>query len=92
MANITPEKIMEIGFKIMQDQELMAKLATADSAKSAFDMIADKLDGLSFEEFAATVSALVPMIPHVPEEQLAAMPNGALFMKIKQWISELPIA
>lgn len=92
MENITQEKIMQIGFSIMQDPELMAKLAAAESARDAFDLIADKLDGLTFEEFAATVAALTPMIPQVSDEQLAAMPNGALFMKIKKWIQELPVA
>lgn len=90
MANITPEKIMEIGFKIMQDQELMANLANANDIKSAFDMIAPKLEGISFEEFMATAASLAPMIPQLPDEQLAAMPNGPLFIKIKQWIQDMP--
>lgn len=89
---ITQEKIMETGFKIMQDQELMGKLAIANTPQEAFAMIADRLDGISFEEFSATVTALIPMIPQFPDEQLMTMPNGPLFIKIKQWIKDLPVA
>ncbi|MCI7478643.1 MAG: hypothetical protein MSA77_10510 [Selenomonadales bacterium] len=89
---ITQEKIMQIGFSIMQDPELMMKLAQAESARAAFDLIADKLEGLTFEEFVATVASLAPMIPQVSDEELAAMPNGPLFIKIKKWIQDLPVA
>ena len=46
---ITQEKIMQIGFSIMQDPELMMKLAQAESARAAFDLIADNLEVLTFE-------------------------------------------
>ena len=32
------------------------------------------------------------MIPQVSDEELAAMPNGPLFIKIKKWIQDLPVA
>ena len=89
---ITQEKIMQIGFSIMQDPELMMKLAQAESARGAFGVLVEKLEGRSFEEFAGTVAALAPMIPQVSDEELAAMPNGPLFIKIKKWIQDLPVA
>lgn len=86
---MTPEKIMEIGFKIMQNQELVAKIGQAETPQEAFSCIQSELDGISFEEFVATALALAPMIPQVPDEQLEAMPNGALFKKLKGWVEQL---
>ena len=36
---MTPEKIMEIGFKIMQNQELVAKIGQAETPQEAFSCI-----------------------------------------------------
>ena len=45
---MTPEKIMEIGFKIMQNQELVAKIGQAETPQEAFSCIQSELDGISF--------------------------------------------
>ncbi|MGM9539746.1 hypothetical protein [Anaerovibrio sp.] len=86
-----PEKFMQIGAMIMQNPEMLQKLAAAKSPQEAYEIAKPALAGMSLEEFLAAAATLAPMIPaNLTDEQLDAMPAGGIIRAFKGWVKDLP--
>ena len=46
------DKIM----KLTEDEEILQKMSTATSPEECYDMVKDRIEGVSFEEFTASMS------------------------------------
>lgn len=86
-----PEKFMQIGAMIMQNPEMLQKLASAKSPQEAFEIVQPMLGEMKLEEFLAAAATLAPMIPaDLSDEQLDAMPAGNIIRAFKGWMKDLP--
>ena len=86
-----PEKFMQIGAVVMQNPEMLQKLAAATSPKEAYDTVKPALVDMSYEEFLAAAATLAPMIPaNLTDEQLDAMPAGNIIRAFKGWMKDMP--
>ena len=86
-----PEKFMQIGAMIMQNPEMLQKLAAAKSPQEAYETVKPALGDMSLEEFLAAPATLAPMIPpDLTDEQLDAMPAGNIIRAFRGWVKDLP--
>ena len=86
-----PEKFMQIGAMIMQNPEMLQKLAAAKSPQEAYETVKPALGDMSLEEFLAAAATLAPMIPpDLTDEQLDARPAGNIIRAFRGWVKDLP--
>ena len=68
-----PEKFMQIGAMIMQNPEMLQKLAAAKSPQEAYETVKPALGDMSLEEFLAAAATLVPQVRrHVADQHRIA--------------------
>ena len=63
----------EINDKIMEltkDEELLQKMATATSPEEAYNMVKDRIEGVSFEEFTASMSVAAAYVKESQSSEL----------------------
>ena len=82
---------MKFGPMMMQNPEVLRKLAAAKRRQEAYETVKPALGDMSLEEFLAAAATLAPMIPpDLTDEQLDAMPAGNIIRAFRGWVKDLP--